>query len=212
MTPLYWICRNGARLLLKLFYRTKVYGKGNAQKGRAILAANHTSFLDPPMVSAFWPYEVHFLASDYLFKPFLFGSLIRALNTYPVHRGAQDLSSIKLICKLLQQEAQVIIFPEGERSFDGKIAPLKGGVSFIATKAGAKIVPIYIHGAHALWPRGQTLPKLFGKSAIVFGTPIDPAFITGTKDEKQKKLTALLEERLHALEHWYQSGAHGTPP
>lgn len=213
MKPFYCIVRSITKVIFKLLYRVKVYGLEHDYKKGAVIAPNHTSFFDPPIASVFWPHEVHFLASDYLFKPKLFGPLIRALNAHPVHRGAQDLKSIKTVCSILEEEKQVIIFPEGERTTDGKLSSLKPGIAMICLRAKAAIIPTYIHGAFEIWPRGQKLPKLWGKMAIVYGSPILVEDLEDTdKKEQQRRIMHKLDQKLHQLQKWYKEGAQGTPP
>lgn len=213
MKPFYWTCRFAAKCIFKLFYSTKIYGLEHTYKKGAIIAPNHASFFDPPIVSTSWPHEVHFLASDYLFKAPVLGSLIKALNSHPVHRGAADLTSIKLICSLLQNGAQVIIFPEGQRCHDGVMAPLKQGIGLIAVKSNAAIIPTYVHGTFQIWPPGKKYPKLWGKTAVVFGSPILIEELNcEDKKELQKAIIEKLSQSLHSLKQWYESGAKGTPP
>lgn len=202
-----------SKIIFLLFYRTKAYGNKSPYKGGALLAANHASFLDPPIVSAFWKQEVHFLASEYLFKIPLFSSLIRYLNSHPVQRGQADIHSIKTICQLLREGKKVVIFPEGTRSFDGKLQPIKSGAALMASKAQAAIIPIYIHGTHAIWGRKRKFPKLWGKAAIVFSKPILwQEFAHLERKEAQQALTHKLQQKLQELEAWYKAGAQGPIP
>jgi 1-acyl-sn-glycerol-3-phosphate acyltransferase len=209
----YRACRATARTVFKVLYRTKVYGLEHLYQKGAIIAPNHASFYDPPIVSTSWPNEVHFLASDYLFKVPVLGKMIEALNSHPVHRGAADLTSIKKICALLQTGAQVIIFPEGQRSLDGLINPLKQGIGLIAIKSNAAIIPTYVHGTFEIWPPGKKIPKLWGKTAVVFGSPILIEDLPKEdKKEAQRLVVEKLERALHDLKKWYKDGAKGTPP
>lgn len=202
-----------ARGVCKVLYRSRVYGQEHYCEEGAVIAANHTSYLDPPLLAISWPEEVHFLASEYLFKVPLFGALIRFLNSHPIERGTADLKSIKTICSLLVEGKKVIIFPEGRRSCDGKMAPLKPGISLIVFKANASIVPAYIHGAFDVWPRFKRFPKLWGKVAVVFGSPIKAcSFDSLGPKERQKALIDQLNESIHALQKWYLQGAQGSPP
>lgn len=197
----------------KLFYRYKVYGKEHFYEGGAVIAANHTSFLDPPLLAISWPQEVHFLATDYLFKVPLLGKLITILNSHPVHRGAADLNSIRKICDLLKNGAKVIVFPEGRRSKEGSFAHLKPGIGLIVLKSEAAIIPAYIHGTFEAWPSGKRFPKLFGKTIVVFGSPILPSnFHIEDKKGFQQAIVDKLEHSIRALKKWYDDGAKGIPP
>src|SRR5689334_5192410 len=86
----------------KLFYRHKIYGQSHIQPGAAILASNHVSYLDPPLLSVSCPEEVFFMARKTLFKG-LFGKFIFALNARPVNSGAANLQLFRDISLLLEE-------------------------------------------------------------------------------------------------------------
>ena len=197
----------------RVLYRHKIYGLSHFHSGPALIAANHTSFLDPPIVSVSAPQEVHFLARKTLFKNPIFGALIRKLNSHPVSGGAEDITVFKTIVALLKEKKKVIIFPEGKRSFDGKIGEIKPGIALLLARTEAAIIPAYIDGAYKIWGRKRSLPKLFGRTAIVFGSPIfyNPK-VGKDRKEAQKEVTDNLEKALHNLKNWFEAGAKGTPP
>lgn len=203
-----------ARLYYKLFYRHQVYGqKEHFYRGGAILAANHTSFLDPPIVAISWPEEVHFLARESLFKHFGFGSLIRTLNAHPVSGDVSDIKVLKTLMQLLTEGKKIVLFPEGTRSQDGTLGVIKPGIGLLITRTNTAIVPAYIHGAQEAWGRGRSLPKLFGKTTCVFGTPITAAqFAHLDKKEALQAIADKLSHSIEALKQWYLAGAKGTPP
>jgi 1-acyl-sn-glycerol-3-phosphate acyltransferase len=197
----------------KLVYRNKIYGLSHFYPGPALIAANHTSFLDPPIVSVSSPQEVHFLARKTLFKNPLFGAMIRSLNSHPVSGQAEDVAVFKTIVSLLREKKKVIIFPEGKRSLDGKIGDIKPGIALLLARTEAAVIPTYIHGTFEAWNRKRVLPKLYGKTAVVFGSPIfyKPEH---HKDKKsaQREITEKLHKALHDLQDWYLAGAKGNPP
>ena len=201
-----------AWLFFKVFYRHKVYGLEHFVKRAAIIAPNHTSYYDPPLTAASWPEEVHFLARESLFKPFMFGSFIRALNSHPVSGDFADVSIFKIILKLLKEGKQIILFPEGGRS-DGELEKIKPGIGMLLMRSQAVIVPTYIHGAFQVWSRNRKLPKPFGKTACVFGSPLMwESFAHLEKREAQEAIAARLSKSILALKAWYEAGAEGTPP
>ncbi len=196
----------------RLFYRHKVYGIEHFIRGSAIIAPNHTSYLDPEIASISWPEEVHFLARESLFKPFLFGPFIRALNAHPVSGDATDIGVFKTIIEILKEGKQLILFPEGERT-DGELQEIKPGIGMLAIRSKAAIIPTYIHGAYEIWGRHRKFPKLFGHTACVFGTPIHwEAFINLDKKEAQAKIAEEVTKSILALKAWYEAGAKGIPP
>src|SRR5437016_4779828 len=86
-----------------LFYRHQVYGANQLPKGAAIIAPNHVSYWDPPMVGASSPEEIAFLAKKELFENSIFSWCISQLNAYPIGGTANDLHSMKLIIHLLSE-------------------------------------------------------------------------------------------------------------
>lgn len=207
----YKIVYSLARLYFRLFFRLKVYGLESFRPGAAVIAANHTSFLDPPVLSISCPEEVHFLARGSLFEIPLLGRLIRILNSHPIDRGTSDVQTFRTMVELLNQGKKLILFPEGKRSNDGALRPLERGMAFLVYKAKCRIIPAYIQGAFEAWPRGRKLPKIFGKIAVTFGSPIEWEE-GGDKKEVQERITKKTEQAIGELKEWLEAGAHGTPP
>jgi len=197
----------------KIFYRLKVYGKSSFPPGAAIIAPNHASFYDPPVVGTASPEQIHFLARESLFKNPFFGWLIGLLNAHPVAKGAGDAAVMKQIIKLLSKGNKVLLFPEGERISKDRIGKIQPGIGFLAYRTKCAIIPVYISGTYDVWNRQRKFPKLFGKIAVVFGSPL-------TFDEfKDLDRKAFMEEvstrtgdALKELKKWYQKGAIGLPP
>ena len=170
----------------------------------AIIASNHLSFLDPPLIAASYPEEIAFFARSTLFTNHFFKFLISKLNAHPVGRGT-DLNSIKLACKLIEEGKKVLIFPEGTRSHDGKLCPFKRGIALLALRTKAPIIPTYIHGTFDIWPKNQKLPSLFGKkTACVFGKPI---FFDAFTQKEEADIIMRIHNEIAALEEWYKSKA-----
>ncbi len=204
------VCLRG---YFRLFHRFSVYGVDAPYPGKAILAPNHTSFLDPPIMGAAWPEEIHFLARASLFRPAIWGWFLSKLNSHPIQGTAQNIESFRLICQLLEEGKKVVIFPEGERSPTGQLLPIKSGVAMLALRMHCPIIPVYIGGAFEAWPRHKRWPKLGSSIVCVFGQPIFP--ITSeeiNKKQMQEILSKQLQKKLEELRLWYEAGAQGTPP
>lgn len=201
------------RLIFKAFYRHHVYGLEHFTKSAAIFAPNHTSYLDPPIIAISWPGEIHFLARESLFKPFLFGSVIRALNSHPVSGDVSDVSVFKTIIEILKSKKQIVLFPEGKRSSEDALGKIKPGIGMFVMRSNAVIIPTYIHGAYEVWNRMRKLPKFFGKTACVFGSSIKwEPFSHLSKKEAHLAIAEKLTESMEALRKWYKDGAEGIPP
>ncbi len=209
----YLIVYSLARFFFKTCFRLKIYGIEHFRHGAAILAANHSSFYDPPVLSISCPEEVHFLARGSLFDVPLLGRLIRVLNSHPIARGTSDAHTFREMIKLLSEGKKMILFPEGKRSFDGELQPLERGLAFLVQKAKCRIIPAYIKGSYEAWPRQRKFPKLFGKMACVFGSPIEwEEFENMEKKEAQERITQRTEKAIRDLKEWLEKGAIGFPP
>lgn len=203
----YWM----ARLFFKCCFRLKIYGVEHFRLGSAIIAANHASFYDPPVLSISCPEEVHFLARGSLFDIPLLGFLIKTLNSHPLARGASDVIVFRKMIQLLEEGKKLILFPEGRRSETGRLLPLERGLSFLVQKTQCCVIPAYIQGTFKAWPKGQKFPKLFGKMKVVFGSPIE--WEEGMdKKGAQMNFTERLEKAMRTLEKWLEDGALGIPP
>jgi 1-acyl-sn-glycerol-3-phosphate acyltransferase len=199
MPWLYRIVLCVAYLYAKIFLRLSIKVSGQFPKGAGLIAANHASFLDPLLVSVSFPEEIHFLARKSLFENRLFGSFIRNLNAHPISGDGKDMAIFRAVSEILDHNQKVLLFPEGKRSFDGQLQPLKQGVALMALKNQVPIIPCWIEGSLKVWPRHKRLPHLFGKVTCIFGPPIYPAVGEDTK-ECLKIMMKELEEALVKLQ------------
>ena len=136
------------------------------REGGLLIASNHISFWDPPMVGSALPREVHFLAKEELFRTPGLGSLIRSLNSIPIRRGVADLSGLARALEVLRQGEALLLFPEGSRMRDGELHPPRPGVGMMAVQADVPIVPCYISGSNRpsrWWRRGVKVRLWFGR-------------------------------------------------
>jgi len=214
MKPFYWASRKFLQSLFWIGYRYKVYGWEHVPQGGAIIAANHASFMDPPLIAASSPEEIAYLAHERLFENPFFRWLIKKLNAHPLKEETQNnLESFKKVLKLLKEQKKVVIFPEGNRTEDGEMQPLKTGIAMIALRAPCVIIPTYLHGTYEAWPRFKRFPKLGPKLVCIFGKPIAPGqFEQVDKKQAQEAMTAEIERSLRNLKLWYEKGAEGVPP
>lgn len=200
-------------LFFVIFHRYRVYGRVNFHSGQAIVVANHASFYDPPIVALSSPEEISFLARKSLFNISGFSWLIQKLNTYPVSQNASNLSVFKHILQILKEGKKVLLFPEGTRSPNEEIQPLRDGIGLLVMKSEAFILPTYIYGTYNVWNRSQRFPRIFGKVACVFGSPIYyHEFSNLNKKSMTDAVRKRVEDSLKKLQEWYKNGALGTPP
>lgn len=199
--------------LFGLAYRNRVYGREHLPKGGGLLAANHTSFLDPPLIGfCVYPRRLCYLARGTLFKPVL-GWILRHIGCCPVHRGQGNSTIFKLVPQLTQKGKLVVIFPEGTRSKNGQLQHGQAGIGLLVQKTGSRVVPCYIHGTFEAWGPHHRWPKLWGKTTCIFGSPLDFSSLDALdKKEAQKQIVLQIMEAIARLKAWYLAGAHGSPP
>lgn len=116
-------------------------------RGGVIVASNHVSFWDPPMVGAATSRELHFLAKSELFRTPVLGPLIASVNAIPIRRGMADLTGMARALEVLKRGDALLMFPEGTRIRGGELGAARPGVGMLAVHSDAHIVPAYISGS-----------------------------------------------------------------
>ncbi len=173
--PLYWISRGFVYLCLRLKFRMKVSGREHIPAaGGAVIAANHCSYLDPPvMCSSIHSRIVHFMARDTLFSNAVARWYFPRVGVIPLDRTRGDLGALKKAIGALKSGQVIGLFPEGTRSPDGEMRAAKGGIGFLIAKGDVPVVPLYISGTHEAFPKGA---KKIRPSRIIarLGRPITP--------------------------------------
>jgi 1-acyl-sn-glycerol-3-phosphate acyltransferase len=177
--------------IVSLAYRIRVEGSDNIPDGPAILAANHVSYVDPVVMWGRTPRFIHMVAKSDLWElPFIRWVLDFA-GVIPVHRDTVDRTFIQTATRLLAEGSLVGIFPEGTRHREPGLGEGNDGVSFIALRAEAPILPVGIAGTDRIMPDGARLPR-FPRVTMVVGKPIEPAaFSEGSRKERVAALTAM---------------------
>ena len=171
----YEFVRAFTALLFVLVYRVRVFGARNVpQSGAVLIAANHQSFLDPPLIGSFArPRHMSFVARMglFTFKPFAW--FIGALNATPIKEDGGDTAAIKEVIRRLAAGHAVVIFPEGSRTPDGRQHEFKRGVAVLMKRAKCPVVPAAVVGCFEAWPIHRKLPSLLGHRLLVaYGQPI----------------------------------------
>ncbi len=159
--------------------------------GAVLLVANHLSFLDVFLLGIALRRPLNFVARSSLYFPVL-GFLLRSVGAFPIQREGMGASGMKETLRRLRRGGIVTLFPEGTRSRDGKLAPLKSGIAVLVSRAGVPVVPAGIAGTFEAWPRSRLLP-VPKPVRIHFGPPIRPEDIAGMESQA---VTALIRDRL----------------
>jgi 1-acyl-sn-glycerol-3-phosphate acyltransferase len=145
----YSLAKFAVGAVLRTLTGWQVWGRDLVPRsGGLIVASNHISFWDPPLIGAILPREVHYLAKEELFSNPVFGAVIRSYNAIPIRRGMVDLSGMARAVETLRRGGAMMLFPEGTRMRDGRLHPARPGVGMMAVNAGVPVVPCYISGSN----------------------------------------------------------------
>jgi 1-acyl-sn-glycerol-3-phosphate acyltransferase len=159
------------RALFATYFRWHHY---NAERvplsGPVILASNHASFLDPPLVGTPLHRGLNYLARDTLFRFPLVGALLRSWDAIPVDRDGGGAAGLRKILEILEAGRGVIVFPEGTRTRDGKLQRARSGVGLIVLKAKAPVIPVRVFGTFGAYGRNARFPRPH-RVAVKYGQP-----------------------------------------
>ncbi len=197
-----------ARSGLQAIGRVRVEGIHDLPtRGPLIIAANHMSNADPPFIGGWLGPALQrrptFLAKETLFDGPL-GVFIRSLGAEPVKAGGSDIGAYRAAKAILDRGGVVAILPEGTRSFDGVLGEPKPGVSLLATRTGAPVLPVGISGTDRLLGRGAVLPAIGSRIILRVGRPFQlvlaegvdrRAALAGADAELMRRIAALVEPR-----------------
>jgi 1-acyl-sn-glycerol-3-phosphate acyltransferase len=160
MTFWYLLGYSLSKALAKTFFNYRVIGAENMiEEGPCIIAANHCSFFDPPLVGVACKRAIHYLARKSLLEWPILGPIFPDLNVIPVDRKNADRSALMGAIRVVKNGGAVLIFPEGTRSPDGNLQTAQPGLGMIVAKTGAPVVPVRISGSYEVFNRDMVYPK-----------------------------------------------------
>ncbi|MGA3006878.1 MAG: lysophospholipid acyltransferase family protein [Opitutaceae bacterium] len=176
MQPMYGFCHYVILGLYDACFRGEVSGQENIPAhGSFILAANHASLLDPPIVGCHVPRQFSFFARKTLWKPGFPSWWLDTVGTIPIDRdGSTDVMAVKRVLQTLRAGRPVIMFPEGTRSRDGRLQQPKSGVGMFACRASVPVLPARIFGSFDAFGRSRGL-RLGQPIHITYGRVLQPA-------------------------------------
>ena len=175
------------------------------RKGPLIVACNHISFWDPPLVGAHLPREMHFVAKAELFHNPLFGALIRSYNSIPIQRGAQARAGLRGAEEVLSAGGAVLIFPEGTRNKGGELLPPRAGVGRLAAVTRTPVAPACITGSNQIRRSMRRQVPI----RITFGSPMMPPASGHPEREEVRAYARKIMDMIAALLA-EQEAAHGS--
>jgi len=188
----YALARGTVAALARAVFGLRIVGIENVPaSGGLVVAANHISNLDPPILGVALPRPVFYMAKVELFAIPVLGPLIRRLNAFPVDRAAGGTAALRASLRLLKQGRCVVVFPEGGRNVSGTNEE-KGGAAFLASASGVPVLPAAIVGTRRLRP--------FHPITVVFGAPLRLTRNRKSDGDDLAKGTAEIMQRIRALE------------
>ena len=168
----YYVVRFFLEVIFRLGFGMEVRGRSHIpRRGGFLLASNHLSYLDPPLLGAACPRRLSFMAQTKLFDHALLGAFMRGVHVIPLQRGEGDVAAVREAVRRLRRGDAVAIFPEGGRQFSGRLGAAKGGVGLLAELAQVPIIPVIVRGTFDALPPGSRRVQR-AKIRVAFGPQI----------------------------------------
>jgi long-chain acyl-CoA synthetase len=172
------LIKHAAKIFLKFYFRLNSEGLENLPNGPFILAPNHQSFLDGFFVAVFLKNKImkrtYFYAKEKHVKNKVLKFIADKSNV--IVMDLSDLkTSLQRLAEVLKNGRNLIIFPEGTRSFNGELGEFKKTFAILSRELNVPIVPVAIEGANKALPRGKIIPRPFKKVRVKFLKPIMPS-------------------------------------
>lgn len=189
-----WIARNGLRLA---GVHVEIEGKEHIDPGATyIFMCNHVSNLDPPVLIVNLPRRSSVLVKKELFQVPILGQAMRLGDLVPVDRRNREaaVNSMREAEAVMAKGLNMMVFPEGTRSRDGRLLPFKKGPFYLAMDSGVPVVPVTILGSETLMPKGSSLIHP-GRVRLVFHKPLLPSQFS----DKEELIAATQREITSAL-------------
>ncbi|MBU3665757.1 MAG: 1-acyl-sn-glycerol-3-phosphate acyltransferase [Chthoniobacterales bacterium] len=192
------------RVFMAPFVHRRVLGRSNVPAtGPCILAPNHISHFDPPLIGISTGRPVDWMAMEELFRNPVLAALLRWVGSFPVGRGKMDYAAVRTAIARLERGRMVGVFPEGglrtgaESVLEG--APLKPGVAALAQMTQAPVLPCAVIGSDALYAPSCWLPLRRASVWVIFGEPLPPPAREGDKAAARTAFEALLGGKIRGL-------------
>jgi 1-acyl-sn-glycerol-3-phosphate acyltransferase len=188
----YDVAKVFVKTILRTTFRFRVVGAEKVPRdGGLVVAANHISNFDPPILGVAIPRPVWYMAKKELFAMPIVRWLIPRLNAFPVDRQAGGTAALRASLRMLKEGRAVVIFPEGGRNVTGTNEE-KAGAAFLAAAGGVPVIPAAIGGTRRLRP--------FGRVTVAFGEPMRVVRNRQSDGDDLEKGAAEIMQRIRALE------------
>jgi len=184
-------------IVLRFNFRIKVFGRENAPGGAFMFVSNHESYLDPLLLGIALPSWrwFYYLAKKDLFDKPLKSWYLKKIHALPLDREG-DVSTVKLVVKMIRSGKSFIFFPEGTRSRGEGLRQAKPGVGFIAAKAGVPVLPAYIEGAYKAMPEDSGSVVKRSRINVFIGKPLEFVNADNSSKEAYQKIS---DEIMHSI-------------
>jgi 1-acyl-sn-glycerol-3-phosphate acyltransferase len=141
--------------------------------GPVIIASNHASFLDPPLIGSGFRRPANYLARKTLFDAPVLGALLRSWKVVPVEReGGAGGAGLKAVLDRLLEGGIILLFPEGTRTSNGRLLPGRSGIGLTVIKSTAPVVPVRVFGTFEAYGRHVPFPRPV-RLSVKYGRPLD---------------------------------------
>ena len=183
------------RVVFATYFRWRVCNPERVPlSGPVILASNHASILDPPLVGSALPRGINYLARESLFRFPGIGALLRSWSAVPVDRDGAGAKGLKAILNRLLAGGGIILFPEGTRTRDGALLPARSGIGLIVVKSTAPVIPVRVFGTFAAYGRDLKIPRPY-PVVVKYGRPMDFAALRAeAKTCDKQRLKVIYQE------------------
>ena len=172
MNPVYFIGWALFRLMYAVYFRWQRFNPERVPlSGGVIIASNHASFLDPPLIGSALHRPMNYLGRASLFSHPFVGWLFRQWNSIPVDRDGGGAAGLKAIIERLLAGGAIILFPEGTRTKDGKLQPARSGIGLTVIKSNAPVVPVRVFGTFECYSQKWKFHKPI-RLAVKYGLPM----------------------------------------
>lgn len=140
--------------------------------GPCILVPNHLSILDPLILQGTIPRPVQSMTKSTQFRHGFFRWILPRLHAFPVRRYRVDPQTVRVLLRRLEEGCVVCVYPEGERSWDGRLQSFRRGTLRVILRAGVPVIPVGIRGTYDAWPRWASRPRRGFSARVRFGRPL----------------------------------------
>ncbi len=187
--------------LFRLYFRIRGEGQEEIpREGPLILAANHSSLLDPIAIGVVCPRQIAAIAKEELWSSWFLRWWLNRMEATPIRRGESDSGSLRAALEVLGHGKALLVFPEGTRSRDGTIGSMKAGVGLLARRSRAPVVPIYVSGTFLALPRNKVFPRP-ARVRVCFGRALTTEALDRIPSDRggYEQIVHYVEESIHRM-------------